>query len=148
HKIFVSAQEVAARAGVSRSAVSRTFTPGASVSEQTRLRVLRAAEELGYHVNHLSRGLTRRESGIVCLIVSDLSTPYRSSLLRALTDQLQSSGRVAMLVNTDRSDGSVDRALQQAVRYRADASIVLSGMPDKSIIDLCLGSGQRLVLIN
>lgn len=148
HKIFVSAQEVAARAGVSRSAVSRTFTPGASVSEQTRLRVLRAAEELGYHVNHLARGLTRRESGIVCLIVSDLATPYRSSLLRALTDQLQSSGRVAMLVNTDRSDGSVDRALQQAVRYRADASIVLSGMPDKSIIDLCLGSGQRLVLIN
>ncbi|WP_368516608.1 substrate-binding domain-containing protein [Rhizobium sp.] len=145
---FVSAEEVARRAGVSRSAVSRAFTPGASVSEATRQKILRAAEELGYQVNHLARGLMRNESGIVCLIVSEVATPYRSALLRELTQQLQIVGKVAMLVNTDRSDGSVDRALQQAIRYRADASIILSGLPDKSITQLCLRSGQRLVLIN
>ncbi len=81
-KPSVSAHDVAERAGVSRSAVSRTFTPGASVSPETRERVLKAADELGYHVNHLARGLMRRESGIVCLIVSDAATPYRSALLR------------------------------------------------------------------
>ena len=144
----MSAQEVAEKAGVSRSAVSRTFTPGASVSTETRRRVLQAADELGYHVNHLARGLMTSESGIVCLIVSDLGTPYRANLIRALTDELQNAGKVAMLVNTDRSDGSVDRALRQAIRYRADASIILSGLPDKSISDLCLRNGQRLVLIN
>lgn len=147
-KIFVSAKEVADRAGVSRSAVSRTFTPGASVSEETRRRVTEAAEALGYHVNHLARGLMRNESGIVCLIVSELDTPYRASLIRALTRQLQSASKVAMLINTDRSDDSVDHALRQAISYRADASIVLSGMPERSITDLCLKSGQRLVLIN
>lgn len=147
-RIFVSAKDVADRAGVSRSAVSRTFTPGASVSEETRRRVEAAAEALGYHVNHLARGLMRNESGIVCLIVSELDTPYRASLLRALTRQLQSRSMVAMLINTDRSDGSVDQALRQAISYRADASIILSGMPDRSITDLCLKSGQRLVLIN
>ncbi len=145
---FVSAQEVADRAGVSRSAVSRTFTPGASVSAETRRRVMEAAEALGYHVNELARGLMRNESGIVCLIVSDVATPYRSALLRELTLMLQNAGKVAMLISTDRSDGSVDRALRQAIRYRADASIILSGMPDKSIAQLCLRSGQRLVLIN
>ncbi|TWF47762.1 LacI family DNA-binding transcriptional regulator [Neorhizobium alkalisoli] len=147
-KEFVSAQEVAEKAGVSRSAVSRAFTPGASVSAETRRRILAAAEELGYHVNHLARGLMRNETGIVCLVVSEVATPYRSVLLRALTQQLQSAGKVAMLINTDRTDGSVDRALQQAIRYRADASIIMSGMPDKSIVQLCLRSGQRLVLIN
>jgi len=147
-KVFVSAQEVADRAGVSRSAVSRTFTPGASVSAGTRRRVLEAAEALGYHVNELARGLMRNESGIVCLIVSDLATPYRSALLRELTLLLQNAGKVAMLINTDRSDGSVDHALRQAIRYRADASVILSGMPDKSITQLCLRTGQRLVLIN
>lgn len=147
-KIFVSAQDVAERAGVSRSAVSRAFTPGASVSAETRRRVMEAADELGYHVNHLARGLMRNESGIICLIVSDLSTPYRSNLIRALTQQLQNAGKVAMLINTDRSDNSVGLALRQAIRYRADASIILSGMPDKSITQLCLRSGQRLVLIN
>ena len=147
-KLFVSAQEVAEKAGVSRSAVSRTFTSGASVSPKTRQKVLDAAEALGYHVNHLARGLMRNESGIVCLIVSEIGTPYRSALLRAVTQQLQNSGKVAMLINTDRSDGSVDLALRQAIRYRADASIILSGLPDKSITDLCLRNGQRLVLIN
>jgi DNA-binding LacI/PurR family transcriptional regulator len=147
-KIFVSAQEVAERAGVSRSAVSRTFTTGASVSAETRRKVLEAAEALGYHVNHLARGLMRNESGIVCLIVSEIGTPYRSALIRAVTQQLQLSGKIAMLINTDRSDGSVDLALRQAIRYRADASIILSGLPDKSIAQLCLKSGQRLVLIN
>lgn len=147
-KEFVSAQEVAERAGVSRSAVSRTFTPGASVSPETRRRVIAAAEALGYHVNELARGLTRKESGIVCLIVSDVATPYRSALLSELTSRLQHAGKVAMLINTDRSDGSVNRALSQAIRYRADASIVMSGLPDKSIVRLCLKNGQRLVLIN
>jgi DNA-binding LacI/PurR family transcriptional regulator len=147
-RIFVSAKEVADRAGVSRSAVSRTFTPGASVAPETRRRVMEAAEALGYHVNHLARGLMRNESGIVCLIVSDMGTPYRSNLIRALTQHLQNAGKVAMLINTDRSDGSVDLALRQAIRYRADASIILSGMPDKSITQLCLRNGQRLVLIN
>lgn len=145
---FVSAQEVADRAGVSRSAVSRTFTPGASVAPETRRKVLEAAEALGYHVNHLARGLMRNESGIVCLIVADMATPYRASLVRALTDELQGAGKIAMLINTDRSDGSVDGALRQAIRYRADASIVLSGMPDTSITDLCMRSGQTLILIN
>jgi DNA-binding LacI/PurR family transcriptional regulator len=107
-----------------------------------------AAEALGYHVNHLARGLMRNESGIVCLVVSDVGTPYRSALLRALTQQLQNSGKVAMMINTDRSDASVGLALRQAIRYRADASIILSGLPDRSIIDLCLRNGQRLVLIN
>jgi DNA-binding LacI/PurR family transcriptional regulator len=147
-KLFVSAREVAERAGVSRSAVSRTFTNGASVSPETRRKVLKAAEDLGYHVNHLARGLMRNETGIVCLIVSDMGTPYRSSLVSALTQRLQAAGKVAMLINTDRSDESVDAALKQAIRYRADASIILSGMPDKSITQLCLKSGQRLVLIN
>jgi DNA-binding LacI/PurR family transcriptional regulator len=147
-KLYVSAQEVAERAGVSRSAVSRTFTAGASVSPETRRRVMEAAESLGYQVNHLARGLMRNESGIVCLIVSEVATPYRSALLSMLTQKLQNAGKVAMLVNTDRSDGSVDRALKQAIRYRADASIIMSGLPDKSITQRCLKNGQRLVLIN
>ena len=65
-------------AGVSRSAVSRTFTDGASVSEATRKKVLEAAEQLGYHVNHLARSLIQEHSGIVCLIGADINTPYQS----------------------------------------------------------------------
>lgn len=147
-KTVVSAQDVALRAGVSRSAVSRVFTPGASVSETMRLRVMKAAEELGYHVNHLARSLVRNRSGIVCLIVSEMGTPYRANLVSWLTQLLQEAGKVAMIINTDRSDSRVSAALQQAINFRADASIILSGMPDRTITRLCYQHGQHLVLIN
>ena len=58
---FVSAQDVAERAGVSRSAVSRAFTPGASIAPATRAKVLKAADALGYEVNDLARAIHRLE---------------------------------------------------------------------------------------
>lgn len=147
-KTAVSARDVAEAAGVSRTAVSRTFTPGASVAPSTRARVLAAAEALGYQVNSLARGLTRAESGLVALIVAELDTPYRSQLVSTLTERLQLVGKLAMIINTDRSDASVEAALRQAISYRTDAAIVLSGMPDPALADLCLRNGLRLVLIN
>ena len=90
---FVSARMVAERAGVSRSAVSRTFTDGASVSEGTRRKVLTAASELGYHVNHLARGLIYDRSSIVCLVVSDLTTPIRAHMVDVLTGGCRPSAR-------------------------------------------------------
>lgn len=144
----VSAQDVADLAGVSRAAVSRAFTPGASVSPETRAKVQAAAERLGYHVNHLARGLIRAETGLVALIATEVNTPYRSDLLAALTARLQQAGKVALLINSDRSDASVELALRQAIAYRTDAAIVLSGMPALSLAETCLRYGMRLVLIN
>jgi DNA-binding LacI/PurR family transcriptional regulator len=145
---FVSAQQVAERAGVSRSAVSRTFTEGASVSAETRSKVLAAAEALGYHVNHLARGLIREETGIVCLIVADVNTPYQSAILEALTRNLQARGKVAMVINTLGERANVESAVRQALHYRADATVVLSGTPPASLIETCIGNGQRVILIN
>jgi DNA-binding LacI/PurR family transcriptional regulator len=146
-RAFVSADDVARRAGVSRSAVSRTFTPGASVSDETRRRVISAAEALGYHVNHLARGLIRQRSGIVCLIASDVETPQIARLVRTLTQRLQDNGRVAMLLSLKGADVT-SSVLQQALNYRAEATVVMSGTPSESIVRSALASGQRLVLIN
>ncbi|GGE05445.1 LacI family transcriptional regulator [Aureimonas endophytica] len=145
---FASAQEVARLAGVSRSAVSRAFTPGASISEDTRAKVEAAAAKLGYHVNHLARGLMRQKTGIVCLVVADIHTPYLSRLLDHLSRALQEAGNVVMVLNAGRAAGNVEAALRQTLNYRADATIVLSGTPYRSIAQSCLDSGQRLVLLN
>ncbi|WP_226781185.1 LacI family DNA-binding transcriptional regulator [Oceaniglobus trochenteri] len=144
----VSARDVAEAAGVSRTAVSRAFTPGASVSPETRAKIEAAAERLGYQVNHLARGLITARTGLVALIAAEMSTPYRASLLAALTERLQAAGKVGLLINTDRSDDSVTLALRQAIAYRTDAAIVLSGMPNISLTETCLRNGMHLVLIN
>lgn len=145
--LFVSARAVAERAGVSRSAVSRTFTEGASVSEQTRRKVLQAATELGYHVNHLARGL-RERSNIVCLVVADMTTPIRAKMVDVLTRKLQAVGKVTMVINTETDTESVSSALRQTLNYRADATVVLSGTPPASLIETCLANGQQVLLIN
>ncbi|MFZ7093830.1 LacI family DNA-binding transcriptional regulator [Primorskyibacter sp. 2E233] len=147
-RVQVSAKDVAELAGVSRAAVSRSFTPGASVSAETRAKVHAAAETLGYQVNHLARGLITSQTGIVALIAAEIGTPYRSALLAALSETLQEAGKVGLLINTDRSDESVAQALRQAIGYRTDAAIVLSGMPDTSLAETCLRNGMRLVVIN
>jgi AcrR family transcriptional regulator len=108
---FVSAQMVAERAGVSRSAVSRTFTDGASVSEATRRKVLNAAGELGYHVNHLARGLIQDRSNIVCLVVADMTTAIRARMVDALTRRLQAIDKVAMVINTESDSAKASRPL-------------------------------------
>ena len=82
-KASVSAKDVAARAGVSRAAVSRTFTPGASVSEETRSKVIAAAEALGYQVNHLARGLISQKTGIVAVVAP--AVPYVTLFLTHAT---------------------------------------------------------------
>ena len=61
----VTSFDVARQAGVSRAAVSRTFTPDASVSPETREKVHKAAKELGYRVNYLARSLINRRSDLV-----------------------------------------------------------------------------------
>lgn len=145
---FSSAKQVADLAGVSRSAVSRTFTPGASVSAETRKRVLMAADQLGYHVNHLARGLIRASTGIVCLVVAEGDTPYQARMLHVLTQQLRDTGKVAMVFNTSGPSHHVEQALRETLNYRADATIVLSGTPPQVLIRTCLENGQRLILIN
>lgn len=145
--LFVSARMVAERAGVSRSAVSRTFTDGASVSDETRKKVLAAAGALGYHVNHLARGL-RERSNIVCLVVADITTPIRAKLVDELTRKLQAAGKITMVINSETDTDSVSAALGMTLNYRADATVVLSGTPSSSLIETCLANGQQVVLIN
>jgi len=143
---YISAHEVAERAGVSRSAVSRTFTHGASVSEATREKVLRAAEELGYQVNDLARGLLANRSQLVGMIASDPETPFRSMQISTLSRLLVESGRVPVLITTDgTAAGQASHA--NLLRYRAQATIVLSGMPSRAFIELAQRNGQPLIAI-
>ena len=113
-----------------------------------RIKVLKAAEELGYHVNHLARGLIRERSNIVSLVVSEIASPFQSRLIEAITRALQQKNRVALVINTSGNDESAAQALKQSLNYRADATVVLTGTPSSSLVDTCLSNGQHVILIN
>ena len=93
----VTSLDVAQMAGVSRSAVSRVFTPGASVSKKTREKVEKAASELGYRVNLVARGLNKQRTDLVGMIAARMDNPYRSAQIDALAKQLVRQGLRPML---------------------------------------------------
>ena len=79
----ITLKDVAEHAGVSRSAVSRTFTEGASVSAKTRDKVMASAEELNYRPNFLARGLSTSRTKLIGLVLNIviyiISKPARSN---------------------------------------------------------------------
>lgn len=146
-KQYVSALQVAKHAGVSRSAVSRAFTPGASVSAKKRVKILEAAEALGYQVNDLARGLLARKSRLVGLVVTNPELGYRSHLVAALTKALIHRGSVPIVINTGRTEEELVAAQKTLFGYRAEATIILSGSPPSSFVDLARRNGQPLIVL-
>ncbi|GLK84560.1 LacI family DNA-binding transcriptional regulator [Ancylobacter defluvii] len=144
---FVSAQQVAERAGVSRSAVSRAFTPGASVAPETREKVMRAAAELGYQVNDLARGLLANRSRLVGLVATKPEVGFRAHLVSTLTAALIRRGNVPFLINTGSSPAELEAAQAALFGYRAEATIILSGSPPASFVELARRNGQPLISI-
>ncbi|RZS77279.1 LacI family transcriptional regulator [Phyllobacterium myrsinacearum] len=144
---YVSAVEVARKAGVSRSAVSRAFTPGASVSAKKREKIMAAAEELGYQVNDLARGLLARTSRLVGLVVTNPELGYRSHLVAALTKALIHRGSVPIVINTGRTEEELVAAQKTLFGYRAEATIILSGSPPSSFVELARRNGQPLIVL-
>ncbi len=121
----VTLKEVAARAGVSRSAVSRTFTEGASVSARTRAKVERAAEELGYAPNALASSLTTGRTKLIGLIANNFHNPLILEVFDLFTRGLQDRGLRPLLVNLS---GATDPAasVRMLRQYSVDGVIVAS----------------------
>ena len=71
----VTLKDVAEMAGVSRSAVARTFTEGASVSNKVRLKVMEASQALGYSPNALASSLTTGRTKLIGVISDNFHNP-------------------------------------------------------------------------
>jgi LacI family transcriptional regulator len=80
----VTIRDVARKAGVSPITVSRTFSGTHPVAEDTRRKVLQAAEELGYTIDLLARALARKQSPIIGMIVPELANPFFVTIIDAV----------------------------------------------------------------
>ena len=121
----ITLKEVAERAGVSRSAVSRTYTDGASVSPKTRKKVEKAAKELGYSPNALASSLTTGRTKLIGLISNNFHNPLFLEVFDLFTRRLQEKGLRPLLVNlTDETDP--EHSLRMLKQYSVDGVIVAS----------------------
>ncbi|MEM8691337.1 MAG: LacI family DNA-binding transcriptional regulator [Pseudomonadota bacterium] len=121
----VTLKDVAARAGVSRSAVSRTFTDGASVSDKMRRKVEKAARDLGYSPNALASSLTTGRTKLVGLVSNNFHNPIFLEVFDLFTRGLQDRGLRPLLVNlSDEMDPQ--NSVRMLRQYSVDGVVVAS----------------------
>ena len=144
----VTSLDVARRAGVSQSAVSRVFTPGASASAATAAKVRKAADELGYRPNPLARAMITGKSRIVGLLVAYLDNQFYPLALELLSASLQARGYHILVFMAKNSRDGIDQIVQELVDYRVDGIIAASVAMTSDLAGRCASAGIPIVLFN
>jgi len=123
--LTVTLKHVAKKAGVSPSAVSRTFTNGASVSDSMRRKVERAAADLGYAPNALASSLTTGRTRLIGLVSNNFHNPIFLEVFDLFTRGLQERGLRPLLVNlSDETDPA--NSVLMLKQYSVDGVVVAS----------------------
>ncbi|WP_299787017.1 LacI family DNA-binding transcriptional regulator [uncultured Marivita sp.] len=144
----VTSLDVAKRAGVSRSAVSRVFTPGASVSPRTAEKVREAAEALGYRPNVLARAMLTGKSKIIGLVVAYLDNHFYPTVLELLSAALEREGYHVLVFMASHTADDIGDVVSQILDYQVDGLVLASVALSSDLADRCRASGVPVVLFN
>jgi DNA-binding LacI/PurR family transcriptional regulator len=144
----VTSQDVARLAGVSQSAVSRVFTPGASVSEKTMVKVREAAERLGYRPNVLARSLITGRTRIIGLIVAYLDNQFYPIALERLSRALQARGYHILVFMAENSTEGVAPVMQELIDYQVEGIVTASVAMTNDLTNRCEAAGIPVVMFN
>lgn len=143
----ITSVDVANLAGVSVAAVSRAFTPGASIAPATRERVMEAANTLGYQPNVLARNLNKRSSNLVGLLMSGWNNFGYVDVLRLLSERLEAHGYEVMLKSVLDRD-KIGEYVGQMLQYQVAALVVVSEMLPATVAADCTMRGVPTLLVN
>ena len=119
--------DVAARAGVSTMTVSRALKDGASIAPDTRRRIMKAVDELGYVLDLSAGSLSSKRSGFVAALIPSINNSNFADTARGLTDALAGSGLQLLLAYTDYSVEQEEELIGSMLRRRPEAIVVTGG---------------------
>lgn len=141
-----TSHDVAARANVSQSTVSRALSGDPNVSEVTRQRVIAAAQALHYTADAGARSLITRRTDRVGVVLSNITNPFYPLLVERLDLELARLGYGMILF---RHENAGDDALVAHVRSRSvDGLIFTSAVLGLSFADRLEDSEIPIVFLN
>ncbi|MBL8580847.1 MAG: LacI family DNA-binding transcriptional regulator [Rhizobiaceae bacterium] len=147
----VTSVDVARLAGVSQSAVSRAFSKvptQSSVSDETRKKILRAADELGYRPNALARSLITQRTRIVGVLFSYLDNPFYANALELICHGLQRQGYHALVFMMPDTLADVEATVSDILQYQVDGLITASVELSSKLCEDCREQGIPVVMLN
>ncbi|MFG2894473.1 LacI family DNA-binding transcriptional regulator [Streptomyces sp. NPDC048248] len=132
--------DVAEKAGVSRALVSIVFRDRPGASKETRERVLRIADELGYHPDNAARLLARGRSRTLGVLLT-VHQPFDADLVEAIYPEAERLG-YEVLLSANAPGRSEQKAVEALLSHRCEALILLGPASDAAYLDAL---GQRTV---
>ncbi len=143
---LVTSHDIAKRAGVSQSTVSRVLSGNLKVGNEARERVLAVVHELNYRPNGAARAMRTSQTGNIGVVVSRLGNPLYPELLQILGRQLVSAGLRMVVWSTEEMD---EKAAIDAIREsQVDGAIMTTATVDSTGLYDALQLNVPVVLIN
>ena len=144
----VTSLDVARKAGVSQSAVSRVLTPGGSASKKTAEKVRSAVDELGYRPNILARSLITGKSNIIGLVVAYLNNRFYPEVLEKLSNRLQKEGYHVLIFIANNTKDDISNVIEGILEYQVDGIVAASVAMSSDLAARCQAAGVPIVLFN
>ncbi|HYF19737.1 MAG TPA: LacI family DNA-binding transcriptional regulator [Ramlibacter sp.] len=145
----VTIQDIARAAGVHAASVSRALRglPG-EVSEDTRRRILKIAERMGYQPNVLAASLRTRQTNLVAIIVTDIGNPVVGPMIQGLEAHLRRHQLLCMVVQTAPSAAERRDIIVQLANRRVAGLAVLAAEKSDAMLEEIARRQLPTVLVN
>lgn len=130
---MVSSKDVARRAGVSQSTVSRVLNQPMKVRPETYRRVMKAMKELNYRPNQIARSLVQNKTKTIGLIAGPLHNPFYADTTMAIINKSTEKGYQTLVCFDDKGDNI--GLYESFLSYRVDGLILSSILIDDPIYD-------------
>lgn len=142
----ITIYDVARAAGVAPSTVSRAFSRPGRVNAETAARIHRIAEELGYHRNPLASALPTGRSGMLALIVTDVTNPVYAPIIRGAGLAAREGGYTLLLHDTQEDPETERDALERTMPVVEGIVMASSRRPDAAL--RTVASRRPMVVLN
>ncbi|MBD5656952.1 MAG: LacI family DNA-binding transcriptional regulator [Candidatus Eremiobacteraeota bacterium] len=144
----VGIKDVARRAGVSISSVSRVLNSSFPVTEQMRESVYRAVKDLNYRVDQRARSLRRQRSGTIALLVSEVGNSFFPGVLHAIERAADENDFCLYFCNADEDERRQAVHIESMIDQRIEGLIVMPVTTDAAALTPLLENGIPTVLLD
>ena len=145
----VTMKDIAEMAGVSKATVSMVMSKkDASISDATRIRILKIAKEMSYIPNSIARSLSTKKSGTIGIILPDITNPFFSEMARAIEDEAERLEYNLIICNTDNDKDKEEKYIELLISKLIDGVIFMSGGKSNESITLLKNNNVPFVLVD